>query len=1096
MAIQSPSYSPKDGDYTLQDQESISNSNSIIKEQEESISKIAQDQFGANNNSTESSLEKLKGKGKKKGYKSRAVEVMRQIKIDLNKKSFTNALPLANNIGKMLQEVEDVSDIQRDLIKLALAEAEKGGACANSLVINIKDFRINSDTAEGQEALVEIAQICVQNGVKISPYLSDIVFKEAKKNITVYWNLKDYGFEINTQEGQKKIIELAYFYVIDQPLGALSKSAMDSFPIKSEEKQKVWLEIVKSVVSHHTSIDVIGELHSYPIDWKSLEARLTLKEILVLAMMKGKADCEQIFKILQQLDNYVSSEHNNNLQNLNEYNFAEDLNEDNLMEQKREDSDLGSIQNQENYHPDIIEYVDGGQANNLEDQDEIVSLYSEDGLGDVKKDNLEDSNVYNESNKNSDMEDSNLINDKELKVDDSLNISEDIIYNIDNQLNINNNFNNIEDGGLTVANELNIENDDIKEEKKEDDLIPKSGFIGLYQENLALFNKLEEYATIKNQHEEMQELTFSQALPNFPFSKLLSLIDKEGLSLENKNQEQQKVLDEMIEIAQTYPHLPTTGLQKLIKESNPHLLKTNALWAASTTLCLSPIKSEDAQVVENIKDILENLINLRDLNLRYVFSDLLIKLQANQQLEQVIKTYQDIKKEVNFSSPLDTVNQAYTLLIFVLAIVGAQEEQDIKAFISIAKRLSQLKSNRTHALKNASKVKTLLRTLTIVSTNTRLFPEEKKQLLDKIIPLDTRDANLVSGMCSNVITLINLGKEEVVKELIHSNQFESDLDDAHKKSRFEVVPSNIHVSSNDLDCFLKTFRDSDLFLSYFYNLKKIVKEDLKGELIQQSINNFWVQILKNNYPKYRYEGSEHLKLIFEKRNDLKKKWTEELRVPLEKLQNNEEQIQLVKNQSLVEQSTDKKEKNQQAKDQSLIVVNTDNLDDLLVCGTEIQGSCLNIRGDSRNLKSLFNYIDDGKIRLIAVKEAAKDNNKDDGTIKGRALIRILWAKNRKSQKEEPILLLEKIYPTNASSKIKDGILEMAKATAKRLDIPLVAQQKGMNSKDDDKLNPISSDYLIYSLGTRGYPYEYIDSADGMCENKESMMDNSQLVEVK
>lgn len=93
--------------------------------------------------------------------------------------------------------------------------------------------------------------------------------------------------------------------------------------------------------------------------------------------------------------------------------------------------------------------------------------------------------------------------------------------------------------------------------------------------------------------------------------------------------------------------------------------------------------------------------------------------------------------------------------------------------------------------------------------------------------------------------------------------------------------------------------------------------------MQPFINNFWENFCNNNYPRYRYEGGEHLAHVFKYNEHLKTKWAEGQEFPL------------------------KEEK-------GYYVVNTDNLNDLLVWGTEVP-SCLNLKKSSGDLKSLFNY---------------------------------------------------------------------------------------------------------------------------------------------
>lgn len=576
---------------------------------------------------------------------------------------------------------------------------------------------------------------------------------------------------------------------------------------------------------------------------------------------------------------------------------------------------------------------------------------------------------------------------------------------------------------------LNSLNQYCKSDKENEE----SNYLVLNQEINTYLKHLGTYLKIKSQGEEAL-LNFSQALPNFPFSQLLFVIDKRIILEIDK----ETLIKEVMDIDNTF--LPKEKLQKLIEESNLHFLKTTALWVISTALCLSQIKEE---YFFDMKNILEHLMELPDPHLRYIFSDLLIKSYIQQKLEQVLNSYRRLKKDHSFSSPI--AKQNFSLLILALAI-GVQEGQDIFTLINIANRLSKLKSNHTLMLKNGSKVKTLLRTIVTINTNLTFCAKEKENLLNKITSETT---DLVNQTCLMITMLLDSSKQEQIKILINSNQFYNDLMNIYKTSITDIIPNDIIVEPNQLNEFLETFRNPNLLLEYFNQLKKIEMENPEKKIVEESIGNFWKKIFNNEFPIYRYEGGKHLKHVFKNREDLKKKWMEYREYPLKHSQGSEK----------------------------LNIVNTDNLNDLLACTTEIQGSCLNIKGGYNNNKCLFNYIDDGKIRLIAIKDM-------QGTIKARAIIRILLTKDENLQQENPILFLEKTYPEKADHLMKKGIIEMAKNTAKELNLPLLIKQEIQPIEREMRIP--TCDYLhpVYSLGTRGYPFEYIDAENGIYGNEE------------
>lgn len=134
------------------------------------------------------------------------------------------------------------------------------------------------------------------------------------------------------------------------------------------------------------------------------------------------------------------------------------------------------------------------------------------------------------------------------------------------------------------------------------------------------------------------------------------------------------------------------------------------------------------------------------------------------------------------------------------------------------------------------------------------------------------------------------------------------------------------------------------------------------------------------------------------------------------------------------------------------VVDTDDWEDMLLCGTDVLGSCQNINGEGLN-KCLLSYILDGKNRLIAVKD-------ESGKILARSIFRILWDKKEKM----PVLFMERTY-SSAGATSAVGVLEkMALKRSEVLGIPLAFSGKPYR-------NP------LISLGSKA-PFEYVDSGKG------------------
>lgn len=137
----------------------------------------------------------------------------------------------------------------------------------------------------------------------------------------------------------------------------------------------------------------------------------------------------------------------------------------------------------------------------------------------------------------------------------------------------------------------------------------------------------------------------------------------------------------------------------------------------------------------------------------------------------------------------------------------------------------------------------------------------------------------------------------------------------------------------------------------------------------------------------------------------------------------------------------------------VIVVDTDDPIDLLLCGTEVAGSCQNITGNPTLNKCLLGYLLDGKNRLLAIK--------DGEHIVGRAILRLLIDE----QTNQPVLLLERIYPDTLVPSYRKILRDFACERARSLQLPLVCFEQHDGS-------PYSG--TLSSTSTLA-PYEYVDA---------------------
>ncbi len=155
--------------------------------------------------------------------------------------------------------------------------------------------------------------------------------------------------------------------------------------------------------------------------------------------------------------------------------------------------------------------------------------------------------------------------------------------------------------------------------------------------------------------------------------------------------------------------------------------------------------------------------------------------------------------------------------------------------------------------------------------------------------------------------------------------------------------------------------------------------------------------------------------------------------------------------------------------EGLYGIDTDDAQDMILCGTTIRGSCQRIGGDPHLNKGLLGYLHHGQTRLLAIK------NKQ-GHLIARALLRLLW------DGEKPVLFLERLYSNIDDVRLGKAIISLAAKRAQQLGCPLTAASS----------TGIPYGKSIYSLGGPS-PYEYVDGAHGICKKGEFRINNAQLL---
>lgn len=160
-------------------------------------------------------------------------------------------------------------------------------------------------------------------------------------------------------------------------------------------------------------------------------------------------------------------------------------------------------------------------------------------------------------------------------------------------------------------------------------------------------------------------------------------------------------------------------------------------------------------------------------------------------------------------------------------------------------------------------------------------------------------------------------------------------------------------------------------------------------------------------------------------------------------------------------------------EQRYTIEDTDKWDDMLLCGTEVAGSCQRISGYVYYNKCLLAYLADGKNRAIVL----KDKN---GKIVARSIMRLLWNDTEK----KPVLFQEQLYhnpgvPVHALNAM--NMMFMRRAAA--LKVTLV------RNRDAGEGLPFYTDDLI-SLNSPA-PFEYVDAgATGVTNGKFTIPSNN------
>lgn len=380
--------------------------------------------------------------------------------------------------------------------------------------------------------------------------------------------------------------------------------------------------------------------------------------------------------------------------------------------------------------------------------------------------------------------------------------------------------------------------------------------------------------------------------------------------------------------------------------------------------------------------------------------------------------------------------QHLLLPMIILSSLGDLNE-DLSIIQTITKFLSS-REVRKSLRSSTGFMQNLLQTLHVMEKNSTWVPNSKKLYS---IQAAFNASNSLENRCKQYLDILSVMffrpdiYEAIVDKLPKNYSFEELLIEFNKQ-----LPDMLYLE-NPIDNFWDKYNNFENKMRVPCSLIKYVTKltSLQDSRLSIDIQRLVRSILENKVEEERYliHDNPHLQFIQENFSSVFTKW----KVSLEP---KEITIDIKK---------------------QLIAVDTDQMQDLLLCGTEIDGSCQRIDGNPETTKGLIAYILDGKNRMLAIK------NKQSGKIQARCLLKILLDNDT----QKPVLFQERIYPT--ASEYTNLLNDLAENKAKDLNLSLYTldtNNRNLNMQIRKKIISLKN-----SLA-----YEYVDGMRGMITNGE------------
>lgn len=153
-------------------------------------------------------------------------------------------------------------------------------------------------------------------------------------------------------------------------------------------------------------------------------------------------------------------------------------------------------------------------------------------------------------------------------------------------------------------------------------------------------------------------------------------------------------------------------------------------------------------------------------------------------------------------------------------------------------------------------------------------------------------------------------------------------------------------------------------------------------------------------------------------------------------------------------------------------------EDLLLCGTEIIGSCQSVYGRTGFNASLPGYVLDGKYLSAQVTNA-------NGTLMSRRMMRLLWSEEH----NRPVIFIEREYSNpGVPKKIQDACLELIRQKARDIGALIASDDPDLI----DESAPAAGGLHAYKTPR---PLEYVDALTGIQKNGRYRIADSRLIRV-